>query len=171
MSWRLSPRREQAFDLFRDDDINLEPYELGREFGEAFAAPFSPPVLDRDRATIDPTEFAQPLRKSCDPFARGRIRAPTQESDGRQLRLLCASRDRPSGCSASNERDELAPLQLVGLHQYPCQRRLRRRISNWQRLVSREVRSTSISGSNPGSQAFPGGADFVAKVFACLVSK
>src|SRR6516225_6952960 len=118
MSWRLSPRREQAFDLFRDDDINLEPYELGREFGEAFAAPFSPPILDRDRATIDPTEFAQPLRKSGDPLARGRIRAPTQESDGRQLRLLRARRERPRS-RAAEKRDELPPFQLSELHSLP----------------------------------------------------
>jgi hypothetical protein len=55
----------------RDDDINLEPDELGRDFGEALVASLRPAILDRDHATLDPAEFAQPPLKSGDPTAPG----------------------------------------------------------------------------------------------------
>ena len=55
----------------RDDDIDLEPDELGRDLGEALVASLRPAIPDRDGATLDPAEFAQSLHKSGDPFARG----------------------------------------------------------------------------------------------------
>ncbi len=51
----------------RDNDIDLEPDELGRDLGEALVAPLGPANLDRDSATLDPAEFAQPLHKSSEP--------------------------------------------------------------------------------------------------------
>ena len=55
----------------RDDDIDLEPDELGRDLGEALAASLRPAILDRDGAALDPAEFAQPLHKSGGPWALG----------------------------------------------------------------------------------------------------
>ena len=93
----------------RDNDIDLEPDELGRDLGEALAASLRPAILDRDGAALDPAEFAQSLHKSGDPFARGRRRARAQEPDGRQLpRLLRARRERPRRRRAAEQRDELA---------------------------------------------------------------
>jgi hypothetical protein len=37
----------------RDNDIDLEPDELGRDLGEALVAPFPPAILDCDIATVD----------------------------------------------------------------------------------------------------------------------
>ena len=51
-----------------DNDIDLEPDELGRDLGEALAASLRPAILDRDRATFDPAEFAQSLHKSGGPW-------------------------------------------------------------------------------------------------------
>ena len=80
----------------RDDDIDLEPDELGRDLGEALAASLCPAILDRDGAALDPAEFAQPLHKGGGPMAPVRRRARAQEPDGRQLpRLLRARRERP----------------------------------------------------------------------------
>ena len=94
----------------RDNDIDLEPDELGRDLGEALAASLRPAILDRDGATLDPAEFAQPLHKSGDPWARSRRRGRAQEPDGRQLRrLLRARRERPRRRRAAEQRDELAP--------------------------------------------------------------
>src|SRR5262249_27147087 len=86
--------------------------ELGYELGEAFAASLRPAVFDRDRASFDPAEFAQPLHKSSGQLAlRGR-RSRAQESDGRQLpRRLRAHRERPCG-RAAEQRDELAALHV-----------------------------------------------------------
>jgi hypothetical protein len=47
-----------------ENDIDLQPDELGRELGEAFAASLRPTILDRDGAAFYPAEFAQSLDKS-----------------------------------------------------------------------------------------------------------
>ena len=60
--------RENGWGCLRDDDIDLEPDELGRDLGVALAASLRPAILDRDGATLDPAEFAQPLHKSGDPY-------------------------------------------------------------------------------------------------------
>src|ERR1700730_3219763 len=88
--------REDLWGSRRDDDIDLEPDELGRDLGEALVASLRPATLDRDGATLDPAEFAQTLAKSGDPFASGRTRALAQEPDGRHLPdLLRPRRKRP----------------------------------------------------------------------------
>jgi len=78
-----------------------------------------PAILDREVATIDPSEFTQPLHKSGNPLALDRRRG-AQEPDGRQFaRLLRARRERPRGRHAAEERDELAAshsIILLGGH-------------------------------------------------------
>src|SRR5262249_27000631 len=51
-------------------------------------------------------------------------------------RLLRARRGRPRGSCAAEQRDALAPVQLIELHSVPLSARAGCRISNWQRLVS-----------------------------------
>jgi hypothetical protein len=71
----------------RDDNIDVQPDELGGEL----AASFRPAILDPEVAALDPAEFAEPLHKGGDPSAPGRGRGRAQDSDGRQLsRLLRA---------------------------------------------------------------------------------
>src|SRR5262249_24474544 len=55
----------------RDYDIDLEPDEFCRDFGEALGAPLRPTIFDCDGAALDPTEFAQSLRQSGEPWAVG----------------------------------------------------------------------------------------------------
>ena len=73
----------------RDNDIDLEPDELGRAFRVALIAALCPAILNREVATVDPTEFAEPLNKSGNPWALNR-RVAAQESDDRQLPRLLA---------------------------------------------------------------------------------
>ena len=100
----------------RDNDIDLESDELGCDFRVALIAALCPAILNRDGATIDPAEFAQPLHKSGNRWLS--IEGCPQETDGRQLcRLLRARRDRPRRRRAAEQRDELAPSSfdhLVG---------------------------------------------------------
>src|SRR5215471_5489253 len=97
----------------RENDIDFQPDELGCELGEAFAASLRPAIFDRDGASFDPAEFAQPLHKSSGQLAlRGR-RSRAQESDGRQLPgLLRARRERPRRGAAESQ-DERAALHSI----------------------------------------------------------
>jgi hypothetical protein len=54
-------------------------------------------------------------------------------------RLLRARRERPRGCRATDQRDELAPLQLIELHAVPSTRTGFCMISNWQSYRSGRV--------------------------------
>src|SRR5580693_8064119 len=52
-----------------NNDVDLEPYELGRDFGDAPGPSLRPAILDRDGATLDPAQCAQPVHKSSRPRA------------------------------------------------------------------------------------------------------
>ena len=96
-----------------DNDVDLEPDELGRDLDEALGASFRPAILNRDGATLYPAEFMQSLRKSDDQLAFGRTRALARKSDGPQLpRLLRPRRQRPRRRTAE-QRDELAPFHSI----------------------------------------------------------
>jgi hypothetical protein len=85
----------------RNNDIDLEPNQLGRVFCVAFIAALCPAILNREVPTIDPAEFTQPLHKSGNSFALNRS-VGAQEPDGRQLScLLRARRERPRGRRAA----------------------------------------------------------------------
>src|SRR5262249_11845011 len=67
-----------------------------------------PAILNREVATVDPSEFAEPLYKSGNPLAVYRRRGDAQEPDGRQFAwLLRPRRERPCR-RAAKQRDELA---------------------------------------------------------------
>src|SRR6516165_10321825 len=103
--------REDFWGSRRDDDIDLEPDELGRDLGDTLLASLGPAVLDRDGTALDPTEFAQSLHERGDPLAGGRARALAHEPDSLQFpRLLRARRERPRGCRAAEQRDEPAAI-------------------------------------------------------------
>src|SRR5262249_48007872 len=91
----------------RDNDIDLEPDELGRDFWVALIAALCPAILNREVVTIDPAAFAQSLHKSGNPLGLGR-RCGTHESNGWQpARLLRPRRERPRR-RAGEQRDEVA---------------------------------------------------------------
>src|SRR5439155_1269158 len=77
----------------RHNDIDVQPDELCGDFIETLTASLSPAKFDRDVATLDPAQFAQPLHKSGRPETLGRERLRAQEPDSRQLaRVLRALR-------------------------------------------------------------------------------
>jgi hypothetical protein len=54
----------------RDDEVDLETDEIGREARQAIAAPLCIAVLDADVLPLDPSEVTEPLSE-CPMPARG----------------------------------------------------------------------------------------------------
>ena len=52
----------------RENGIDLQSDELGRDLGEALGPALRPANLDRDGAALNPPELAQPLHKSGEPM-------------------------------------------------------------------------------------------------------
>src|ERR1700686_5058382 len=92
-----------------DNDVDLESDELGDDLRDALGFPLHPPVLDCYGTTLDPTEFAQPLRKRGGPRTLGGTRTPAHKSN-RPQRGLRMRRERPGRRGAAEKRDELAAL-------------------------------------------------------------
>src|SRR5439155_13428249 len=67
----------------RNDDIDLEPDELGGYFVIPLTSSFRPAILDREVTTLNPTEFAQPPHESSGPSAPGQRRARAHQPDAR----------------------------------------------------------------------------------------
>src|SRR5262249_51673425 len=84
--------------------------KLGRDLGQAIAAPVCPAIFDRDRAALDPTEVVEPPRECGRPLTFRQRCAVPQEPDNWSLpRLLRARRERPRRRRATEQGDELAP--------------------------------------------------------------
>src|SRR5262245_38058909 len=106
---RLATKPKPGWGSPCDDDVDFEPGKLGRDLGQALAAPVCPAIFDRDRAALDPTEVVEPPRECGRPLAFRQRCAVAQEPDNWSLRrLLRSRRERPSGSRTAEQRDELA---------------------------------------------------------------
>src|SRR6516165_4551973 len=120
----------------RNDDVDLEMDELGRDLGGALGAPLRPAILNRDGAALDPAKLTQSLHQSSGPWMPS-CSVRTQEPDGRQsARWLRPRPERPCGCRAAEQTDELAPFQLMETHPIPQGPGAHRRISGCSGTVS-----------------------------------
>ena len=85
----------------RDNDIDLQSDELGRNLGVAFAASLRPAIFDPDVAAFDITgrieRFGERHRMGHERI----LRSGVQESDHRHPRLLGTHGERPSGGRAA----------------------------------------------------------------------
>src|SRR5262249_6820672 len=106
----------------RDNNINLALDELGDNLSGALGSTLSPAILDRDRPTLNPAEFAQSLYKSCGPLALGRRRCRAQVPDDWQLRrLLRMRRERPRRCGAAKRSYQFPPSDSDRHVALPCE--------------------------------------------------
>src|SRR5262245_54102513 len=106
---RLATKPKPGWGSPCDDDVDFEPGKLGRDLGQALAAPVCPAIFDRDRAALDPTEVVEPPRECGRPLTFRQRCAVAQESDNWSLRrLLRARRQRPCNRTAAEQRYELA---------------------------------------------------------------
>ena len=98
----------------RENNVHLEPHELGCELGKAIHSALAPSVFDRDITTFDPTERTQSLPERRDVLAVGRRHARAEKPDGGYPRsLLRACRKRPRRRRAAEQRDEAPALHSI----------------------------------------------------------
>src|SRR5262249_25758686 len=91
-----------------NNDVDLEPDELGCDLAETLSASLRPAILDCDGTPLDPSELAQSLHKSAgevNPTCGG---AYSQEANGRQPAALLRPRPERPRRRAAEKRDELA---------------------------------------------------------------
>src|SRR5262249_54069403 len=69
---------------------------------------FCPPVLDRHVTTFDKTGLIQALVERSQEVRESFSRPSVKEADHLHRRLLGVRRERPRGCRAAEQRDELA---------------------------------------------------------------
>jgi hypothetical protein len=108
----------------RKDHIGLQRDQLFGKHRKPICLPGCKAIVDADIAVRQPSALLQSLPESSDPRLRIRVVGETdQHADAWHLRrLLCACRERPKQrrrCrrrAATDERDELAPFQLIEFH-------------------------------------------------------
>lgn len=74
----------------RNDHVNLEPNQLGRDGGESFGSPLRISALDDDVLALDVPEFPQPLQEPVPETRdlRGGRRESPENADSKHLRRL-----------------------------------------------------------------------------------
>jgi hypothetical protein len=113
-----SLRRERRHVARRSDDRDLSANEIGQQSWEPVVLALQPVVFDLYVLALDIAAFVE-APAECGHMMRGAIRRVVPDKPDHRQRLLCAHRERPSGCRADQERDELAPPQLIGPHVPP----------------------------------------------------
>src|SRR5262249_48617653 len=119
--------------------------ELGRQLRQLLYC-FRPAKLDHNVFSLNVSEVAQPRAQDLYPVRPGRSATKAQEPNPEDSgRLLRPCRERPAHHPAE-QRDELAPSQLIVLHSISDQpgagyltaddqQRVSRRLHNWQLLA------------------------------------
>jgi hypothetical protein len=110
-----------------------------RVSANAVGFPCGPTVLDPKVAADGPAQFLQPLRERrdadwCFRIVRGNVHEHADAPD--PVALLRARRDRPPGCRAAEQRDELPPSHVEhrGLPPQGSEQSIaRRRAGPWKR--------------------------------------
>src|SRR5215468_4478269 len=106
--------RDNRLSRVGDDNVDFALDELGRDLGKPLVASLRPAIFNRDGATFDPAELAQAPHESSDPITQGHSRTGAEEANGRELCwLLRPCRERPRGCYAAKQGDELAALHSI----------------------------------------------------------
>src|SRR5262249_21253922 len=90
--------------------VDVEPGKLGRDLGQAIAAPVCPAIFNRDRAALDPTEVVESPRECGRPLTFRQRCAVAQEPDNWSLPQLLRARSERPRRRATEQHDELAPF-------------------------------------------------------------
>src|SRR5262245_35227623 len=108
----------------RDNHGDLPPNQLGRQLRQPIKLILAPTVYDRYVIALDIAGVLEALAKSAQTVLNSLRRSVIKEADHRHRRLLRARREWTRHSRAAEQRDELAPPQLIELHSVPSQGRI-----------------------------------------------
>jgi hypothetical protein len=83
--------------------------QIGRHSRQSIVLAVRPAIFDRHVLSIDIPHLAQALAEGEQTARPGVRRCAAEEPDHRHRRLLRARRERPRGCRAAEQRNELTP--------------------------------------------------------------
>src|SRR5215510_3248126 len=98
-----------------DDQVHLEPDQLGRQVGQPVDPTLRISIVDDNILALNPSELAQPLPERVEqgrPIGRGRQPKETYPRHLARL-LLRTRRERPRSSCSTEQRDDLAPLHSI----------------------------------------------------------
>ena len=102
--------------IWADDHGHLPLRQIRRECRQPIELVLRPAKFDRDVVAVDEPGFLQAVAECRYPVNVIGSRGGIEETDHRYRRSLRARRERPRGCRAAEQRDELAPFYLTELH-------------------------------------------------------
>ena len=100
---------------------HLTAHQVGCEPRKALVLTLRPAVFDRQVLALEKASFLQAMLEFAHSIAQPFGRRAMEKPDDRHRRLLRACRDRPRGCRAAEQRDELAPPHWIEMHLLPKQ--------------------------------------------------
>src|SRR5207248_7620644 len=120
------------------------PNEIGRQLRQAIVLALRPAIFDRHILPLDITALSEALPERSHEFGPLGGRGGVKESDHRHRRLLRARRERPRGCRAAEQRDELAAFELSA-HSITSSARSRIAVGSSMPIALAVFRFTTIS--------------------------
>ena len=112
-------RRTRSRSPVGHDHVDLLTDKFGRERGELVVFLVGPAERDDEGLAFDVSEIPKAGSECLDTACKDRGGGRPEKSDSGR-RLLRARRDRPGGCRAADEGDELAPSQVIEVHFGPA---------------------------------------------------
>jgi hypothetical protein len=113
------------------EHIDIEIYQFGCEFRETVVSAFGPPILENNVVALLVSELAKARSQRVDAASVFCARRYAQKADPVDVPpWLSARHEWRCGRHAAEQRDELAPFQLIELHPIPLVGTAHNSISN-----------------------------------------